>query len=65
VVRSWLRLLDDGNLDLLMIADIWIARWMHRPLPDDGRTPIEILLGEDGLIEFTTLVARIAAGTYR
>lgn len=45
--------------------DIWIARWTHRPLPDDGRTPIEILLGEDGLIEFTGLVARIAAGAYR
>jgi hypothetical protein len=41
------------------------VRWLNHPMPEDGVQPIDILLGPDGLREFSSLVGRMATGAYR
>jgi hypothetical protein len=38
---------------------------VRHPMPEDGVQPIDILLGPDGLREFSSLVGRMATGAYR
>jgi hypothetical protein len=42
-----------------------IQHTLVAPMPEDGVQPIDILLGPDGLREFSSLVGRMATGTYR
>jgi hypothetical protein len=41
------------------------VRWLNRPMPEDEVRPIDVLLGRDGLSEFSSLVGRMATGAYR
>jgi len=41
------------------------VRWLNHPMPEDGMRPVDVLLGRDGLSEFSSLVGRMATGAYR
>jgi uncharacterized protein (DUF2384 family) len=59
LVHSW------NQIHSVLGTDEHVSRWLHHPLPESGMRPLDILLGGDGLEEFTDLVGRIVTGTYR
>lgn len=54
-----------GLLGDVFVGDVRIRRWLHAKGQRLGRTPVELLLSENGLREFTQLVGRIVYGAYR
>ncbi|MEO9264173.1 MAG: hypothetical protein ABI282_08765 [Candidatus Baltobacteraceae bacterium] len=58
LVHAW------NELEGILANDDHIRRWLHHPLPKDGRRPLDLLLGKDGLKQFTRLIGRIATGGF-
>lgn len=57
LVHAWNELGD-------MLPEASISPWLHHPLPRDGRRPIDILRGSEGINEFRELVDSMHAGGY-
>lgn len=59
LVHAW------DQLETIFSSRQQIKAWLHHPMPEDGRRPLDVLMSDDGLNRFTRLVGRIATSTYR
>lgn len=53
-----------NELQGVLADDDHIRRWLHHPLPRDGRRPLDILLSDHGVESYLALVGQLANNLY-